>query len=399
MPRTECPVCGSTGLADFVDVAKMTGQPRYALQRHLSRAEAMDCLKEDVHFVFCRKCTFTFNRNFNPEVMDYEEDIDTSRGHSDYFNRYIQNVCEQVDEAFSISGKNVVEIGCGDGQFLIELRKLARFSGWGFDPSMAKSTSPPSCEDVVFTPTTFQGSTSAIRVDVVVLRHVLEHIADGKGFLSGVLPPPDKETLQIYVEVPSWDWIIDNDQVMMFSNDHCSYYSEKSLRLMLSRCGFECQKVTVAFEDEYLQYFGQRSGLQSGESDAEQATPLETGAESSSLEAKTIAFVDRMQSTLQRFRSLFDEVEGRVVLWGAGGKGTVLLPTLGISHEQMPFVIDSNPNKHGTFIPVSGQEVVSPSQLPSIRPDYVLITNPSYRQEIVESLSALGVAAEVVTVQ
>ncbi|GAH10904.1 unnamed protein product, partial [marine sediment metagenome] len=64
--------------------------------------------------------------------MDYKEDIETSRKCSEYFNNYIISVCKQVNEIFSISNKRIVEIGCGDGQFLIELRKLFVYEGWGF---------------------------------------------------------------------------------------------------------------------------------------------------------------------------------------------------------------------------------------------------------------------------
>ena len=71
-----CPVCGSE---NNIDVFRNEGQPRYALQRHTSRQSAIQCKKENVHFVFCDNCQFAYNKSFNLSVMDYQEDIETSR--------------------------------------------------------------------------------------------------------------------------------------------------------------------------------------------------------------------------------------------------------------------------------------------------------------------------------
>ncbi len=379
-----CPVCGSH---NQIDVFAATGRPKYALQRHTTREGAIGCEQSDVHFVCCVDCQFTFNKIFSP--MDYREDIETSRRHSEYFNNYLVSVCRQCDEVCSVQGKVVVEIGCGDGQFLTELRKLFEFEGWGFDPSLAKTSSAPGFEDLRFIAGNYNSDAVTNAPHLMVLRHVVEHIASVKSFLRPLMSDPKRRPSWIYVEVPDWKWIVDNDEIMMFSNDHCSYYSQPSLDIAMKACGFACERMYLTFADEYLQYFGRSTESQTEGGDTRRGLELLD---------KTRAFVARIPQVLDRFRSYFSETAGQAVLWGAGGKGTILLPTLGINYEQFPFVVDSNPKRHGTYIPVTGQEVISPDRLRALQPRYVLITNPSYEREIAAQLDSLRVGAQIINV-
>ena len=65
------------------------------------------------------------------------------------------------------------------------------------------------------------------------------------------------------------------------------------------------------------------------------------------------------------------------------------LTTLGIKDE-IPYAVDINPYKHGTFLPGNGQEIVSPEFLKTYEPDVVIVMNPIYMEEIGEDLSKMG---------
>ena len=105
------------------------------------------------------------------------------------------------------------------------------------------------------------------------------------------------------------------------------------------------------------------------------------------------AKVDRFSSEL---RSRLDD-GGRVALWGAGSKGVTFL-NLVPGADRVGCVVDVNPRKHGRHVPVTGQPVVGPEELPSFRPDVVLVMNPLYEAEIRATLGDLGVDADVVSV-
>ena len=93
---------------------------------------------------------------------------------------------------------------------------------------------------------------------------------------------------------------------------------------------------------------------------------------------------------LEKIKNQIQDLLPGAVLWGAGGKGTNLLNLLDITDQKLTYVVDSNPARHGTFIPGTGQEVVSPEIIVTVKPIRVLITNESYQQEIASQLKELG---------
>jgi ABC-type Fe3+-hydroxamate transport system substrate-binding protein len=88
----------------------------------------------------------------------------------------------------------------------------------------------------------------------------------------------------------------------------------------------------------------------------------------------------------------------RVVLWGGGSKGVAFLTTLGLTLDDVRYAVDINPNKTGTFMAGTGQEIVAPEFLKSYQPDVVIIMNPIYRTEITHDLATMGLAPDIRTV-
>jgi len=118
-------------------VFKKRGIPVYNLQLHRSREDALNVRRGNIGFQFCKSCLFAFNAAFDPSLMDYRVEYESSRGHSIKFQDYLEEVYQRLNDSFKIAGKTVVEIGCGDGKFLEGLREKFEFHGYGFDPNVA----------------------------------------------------------------------------------------------------------------------------------------------------------------------------------------------------------------------------------------------------------------------
>ena len=84
----------------------------------------------------------------------------------------------------------------------------------------------------------------------------------------------------------------------------------------------------------------------------------------------------------------------RAVIWGAGSKGVAFLTTLGL-REEIPYTVDINPHKQGTFMAGTGQEIKAPAFLQEYKPDVVIVMNPIYRNEIQQELKRMGLTAEL----
>ena len=394
MPVLKCPVCNS---GNGMPIFQKSGISIYGLQRHHDRASAINAATGNVNYRFCKDCTFTFNQEFDPSVIDYVVDYESSRGHSAYFNSYLDSVCKDINEFFPVTDKTVVEVGCGDGQFLMSLRNMFPFRGWGFDPSLDKTGRALSQDGLTFVDGYYDSQYVGARPGLLVLRHTLEHQSDVHDFLSSLLSQQQHLPERIYIEVPTWEWIVARDQVYAFNYGHCSYFSSTSLQLALDSHGFERERLSFSFDDEYLQYYGAH---QAAPSDAgRNRLPSRSNSEPADrLVEQTASFVARIPEILGRLASYFADYPD-AVLWGAAGKGTTLLNILDISWEQFPYVVDSNPRRHDTFIPVTGQQVVAPDTLKQIQPKFVFVTNPSYIPEIRAQLSGMGVRADLIAIK
>ena len=75
------------------------------------------------------------------------------------------------------------------------------------------------------------------------------------------------------------------------------------------------------------------------------------------------------------------------------------LTTLGISRNEIEYAVDINPHKAGTYLAGTGQQVVAPRTLIEYRPDVVIVMNPIYCNEIQSSLSQMGLAPELLSVE
>lgn len=362
-----CPVCDSKTLFPLFQKKSM---PKYNLEKHYTRESALKAKTGGLDFQCCRDCSFVFNGIFDPREMDYQVEYESSRQHSNYFNSFLDRICRDLDAVFPLEGKNVLEVGCGDGAFLNHLASLFSLKGFGFDPN----ANGVSGRNVQMFKSYFNAKESSLKPDVVVLRHILEHQKNPYGFLQNIIG--SESDLNLYVEVPDWEWIADNNSIFAFSHEHCSYYSRLSMQRMFSKVNCVPQKINYAFEKEYLQFYGIRS-----------FSAFESIAEGGASLAKSEKFSKDIPLIFETVRDLFHEIASDSVLWGAAGKGTTLLNLFDLDDQKLEHVIDSNPLRHNTYIPCTGQKISGPEILAALKPKYVLVTNSSYLGEIRDSIA------------
>ena len=81
------------------------------------------------------------------------------------------------------------------------------------------------------------------------------------------------------------------------------------------------------------------------------------------------------------------------MVWGAGSKGTTFV-NLFRDSEALSCVVDVNPHKEGMFILGTGHQIVHPDNLvDGEAPDFVIVMNPIYLQEVRESLKRLRLSS------
>lgn len=393
MQSIACPSCGAAEMDIFYELERV---PAHSVLLLPTREEAINYPRGDIRLGFCRTCGFISNTVFDPSLHEYSDRYEETQGYSPTFNAFAKRLAERLIERYDLRGKDILEIGCGKGEFITLLCEMGGNRGIGIDPAYVaeRSLARPS-ERVTFITDFYSEKYAHLRADFVVCKMTLEHIHDTAVFVGTVRRALDghRETT-VFFQIPDTTRILAEIGFWDIYYEHCSYFTPGSLARLFRRCGFDVLDLWRDYGDQYLMIEAQPG------SGKDRAFPeLENDLPRTAADVET--FRREAPQVLQRWREYLMRQHAacrRVVLWGSGSKGVAFLTTLGIERE-IVYTVDINPNKHGMFMAGTGQQIVGPAFLRDYQPDVVIVMNPIYRDEIQRDLTTLGVTAEVLTVE
>ena len=125
-----CPSCGSRAERPFYEVDDV---PVHQVKLVRTRDQALNCVRGDIRLCFCPSCGFVWNGAFDSARMRYEEDYESTQAVSPTFNAFHERLARDLIERFDLHGKRVVELGCGQGEFVTMLAEMGDNQGYGFD--------------------------------------------------------------------------------------------------------------------------------------------------------------------------------------------------------------------------------------------------------------------------
>ena len=395
------PVCPESEAIPLID---MPGVPVHCNVLWPTREAALAAPRGDIHLTYLPACGHTYNPAFDPSLMEYTQEYENSLHFSPRFQEYASALAEGLVEKYDLRGKDIVEIGAGKGDFLIMLCALSGNRGWGYDPSYVPEpgyTAP----NVTFVQEFYSEKTLDQPADLVVCRHVLEHIPDPDAFIAQVRQAVGDKRSVVFFEVPNALWTLQRGGIWDVIYEHCSYYSPTSLAALFERHGFRVLAVNEVFGGQFLTIEAEpmddgrpptADHRQSESELSDSGRPSAVGG----LVAPTsdaLSFATTYAAKRDEWQARLGELAAdgkRGVVWGAGSKGVTFLNATGAG-EEIVAVVDINPRKQGKYVAGAGQPIVAPAQLADIQPDFVIIMNANYREEIGGMLAEMSVAAEI----
>lgn len=383
--EVRCPVCDGPDLTGCIRIPQV---PVYCNLLHASREAALNAAKGDIDLRFCHGCGHLFNAAFEPGRVDYSSEYENSLHFSGRFREYAQTLAEHLVERHGLRDKTVIEIACGQGDFLGSMCSLGGNRGLGFDPSHAPGRSDASAgADVTFIQDYYSEAYAGHTADLICCRHALEHIDRPGDFLNGVRRAIGEHPTPVFFEVPNALFTLRDLGIWDIIYEHCGYFSEDSLHEAFRRSGFAVDQVETGFGGQFLALHASPGG----EKSADRREP------SPDLARLVHRFADHYRAKVEGWGEILRRQSGdgsRVVLWGAGSKGVSFVNALSAT-DQIGYLIDLNPYKVGRFVPVTGHQVRAPAFLVDYRPDAVVVMNPLYRDEIGRDLRAMGLSPEM----
>jgi SAM-dependent methyltransferase len=385
-----CPSCGSADLHDFYDASDV---PAHSCVLLPTREAAVGYPTGSIRLAFCRGCGFITNTAFDSGLIDYTQDYEETQGFSGRFNEFARSLAERLIERFNLRGKEVLEIGCGKGEFLVLLCELGDNRGVGIDPSYVPGRLSTDA-DVQFIRDYYSQRSTDLTGDLVCCRHTLEHIGPTGDFVRMVHRSVEHTAgAGIFFEVPDVRRVLRECAFWDIYHEHCSYFSPGSLARLFRSAGFGVLDVALDFDDQYILLESRLDG-----SVPDGPRPLEESVDE--LSADMDFFRRHQADHVERWRrEVMDRHDRgqRIVLWGSGSKGVAFLTTLGL-RDEIEHVVDINPFRQGMYMPGTGQLIVAPEYLQEYRPHLVIAMNPIYLEEIRRDLHGLGVATDVMAI-
>ena len=385
-----CRSCGSKQSRIFHEIQRV---PLHSCQLIESREAALAAPTGMLRLAFCEACGFIQNDAFDPALIDYRTRYEDSQCFSPRFQAFAHELAERLIATYDLRGRDVLEIGCGKGDFLALLCEAGGCRGVGIDPSYQTGRLEASAMSrLEFIPEFYSRDDRHRRFDLLCCRHTLEHLPAVRDFVSmvseGLVESPGSA---VFFEVPDVTRVLEELAFWDLYYEHCSYFSIGSLARLFRSCGFEVLRLSRDFDDQYLLLDARRGDPRSGPRFSEE-DDLERLA---SAVRRFADEVPRFLVSWQQRLARLSESGRKAVLWGAGSKAVGFLSALDVGPE-IGCVVDINPHKQGMHLAGTGHRIVSPAFLKEYDPDLVIVMNSIYQDEIRADLAAMGLEPEVI---
>ena len=363
-----CPACGNA------EISTTSVSETYFLR-------AFDA-EITINFAACEDCGLLFHLDpLAPEWMpEYYENNNQLRRSvvSENEAAVIEKQAAFVDLETNLKGSHVLEVGPNTGSFLNYLHAnfscLTRFQEFNTE-----------AKRILTDRGHFEDNETAGPYDLIVLRHVLEHIPCPLGTVTGWRPRL-KDTGILFVEIPDWSFLDDNTDLVTF--EHVNQFSQMALCRLLDRSGF----VVVRLEQDItLGYTTCRNRVLRALARPKNVIALDDlpGA----LEAHQHKAVGQYHIGINR---VIEEARlGGLTLgiYGASWWTERALRTTRLREADVVAIFDKDPRKQAK--PFMDLPVMGPEKIDEVAPDCILVLN-SFESEIKQELKDRGIRANII---
>jgi len=387
-----CPSCGHGTLLPFYELDNV---PVHSCLLMPGRAEAIEYPRGALRLAFCPLCGMITNVSFDSRLHEYSPRYEETQHFSSRFCRFAEELAGRLVDDYGIRDKDILEIGCGKGEFLATLCEMGENRGIGIDPAaVPERVAPDASSRVRFIRDLYSPKYSHLSANLICCRHTLEHIRPVRDFVHSIRQSIDErpDTL-VFFEVPDVTRVLRERAFWDLYYEHCSYFSLGSLVRLFRSCRFEVLEARRDFDDQYIWIMARPCRQESD-------SRLEADGDLTELSRDVQQFEDTCSTQIQQWRQRIRDLatDGRrPVVWGGGSKCVSFLTTLDVG-DAIEYVVDINPYKQGEYVPGTGQKVVAPEFLREYRPEAVVVMNPIYCNEIRRCLETLGIEAELIPV-
>lgn len=352
-----CPVCAHHLAAPFFDAG---AQPLATLGWPATAAEARSMPGLAQTYVQCPLCSHIWNHQFSYDAIPYQNNPNRMFNKGSVWKGHLAETGTLLMKRLP-HAPCVVDVGCGEGHFVRALSEQHPGRGrfLGFDPN----TTSEAGQGVEFYASYFQPlqHMAEFQPDAIVIRHVLEHLTDPAALLQQMAwgAMQLNKPCWLLAEVPCIDRAIATRRLTDFFYEHPSQFTSQSFRRLMQHAG-EIVEFAYGYGQEVVYAL-----VKLGVADEHARRMRETNA--------FFAQTDAIRSAVKTQLDTLAQSGETIAIWGGTGKAAAFMHQYGADAERFPLVVDSDPDKCGTFVPGTGQEIVFRDVLKERAVDTVII--------------------------
>lgn len=353
MSLSTCRVCGGT----FHTRPLLHFQNMPCAAQHLpDRSTVAADRGVDLELVQCSACGLVQLSN---DPVPYYKEVIRAAAFSPEMRAFRIQQFQSFVRDYKLSGKKIVEIGCGRGEYLSLMQQAgADVYGLEFGEASARHCVEQGLKvDRAF----IQKETDKLiqaPFDAFFMMNFLEHLPAPDIVLRGLYHNLSEDALGL-VEVPNFDMMLRKKLFSEFIGDHLFYFTSATLNALLERNGFEIVDTREIWHDYILS------------SIIRKRRPLDLSA------------FDRQREQLKQDLRAFiaRHGQGNVAVWGAGHQALAVLALAELG-DAIKYVVDSAPFKQGRYTPSTHIPIVSPDTLSSDPVTAILVMAAAYSDEV-----------------
>ena len=294
---------------------------------------------------------------------------------SNYMNWFV----EDISERFKLDqNSTILELGCNSGRMLKMFKEKVGCDVLGVEPS---KTFRPLWNDwhlnVIndYFGEKISNQLKNKKFDVILFRHVFEHIPSPAPFFKSVAALADNDTT-IVIEVPYLKSVIEKQRVENISYSHLNYYTIKSINEIAKKhhIGIINYQLVDTDGGSIIIY------LQKNKTTPKDIIDNISHKDVENLVANISKIKTRLNETINKYNK--EEVVG----YGAGAKGQHLLHLLELENR-IDYVIDDTPELNGKYIPGTTVKICSPDHIENSGIKAVVNLIPTHSEAIREKVS------------
>ena len=381
---TECVVCASTDLIQFLDLGVTPLANKFLTASELDSIEPAYPLRVS----YCGECGHVQLSDVVPPIAMFEDYLYVSSA-SDTLREHLYELSQLMHERRRLrEGDLVIDIGCNDGTLLKGFRRFG-VRTLGIDPAknLAELERLSGIDRYVGL---FGSVTSAEIADrygtaaLITATNTFPHIADLHDFMRGIdraLAPGGAFVVEAHYLMD----MIDQGAFDTIYHEHVSYWSLGPMIRLFEHHGFEVVEAErVPLHHGQLRVTVQRKG--EGVIGGSVLQLLDAERERGLGRPETYqVFAEQTHRVKVALSSMLDDLrrrDARVVGYGAPAKGNTLLSFLELGPESIEYIVDRSPLKQGLFTPGSHIPILAVERLLEDQPDVVILFAWNFADEI-----------------